>query len=263
MIRVCAVLPLCDQSLDASPVLTVQSLTLSPLASQFLCSSAARPARRRFLRTGFAGLLAIALTRADRAAADETQMEATMGKRFGAKGVAALKDWRQLIAGLRGLPESELLARINDYFNRRIRFADDQEVWGQVDYWATPLETLGQGAGDCEDFTIAKYFSLRELGVDPRKLRLIYVRARIGGATSSVTQAHMVLGYYATPDAEPLVLDNLLGEIRPAGRRPDLTPVFSFNSEGVYAGSAVSPIERISRWKDLLIRMKGEGYLPQ
>ena len=190
-------------------------------------------------------------------------METTVGRRFGARGLAALKDWRRQIASLRGAAESEQLARINAYFNRRIRFADDQEVWGQVDYWATPLETLGQGAGDCEDFTIAKYFSLRELGVDPRKLRLIYVRARIGGPASSITQAHMVLGYYATPDAEPLVLDNLLGEIRPAGQRPDLAPVFSFNSEGIYTGSTVSPVERISRWKDLLIRMKAEGYLPQ
>ncbi len=190
-------------------------------------------------------------------------MEATVGKRFGARGLTALREWRQVIANLRNSSETEQLTRINDYFNRRIRFATDQEVWGQEDYWASPLELLGQGAGDCEDFVIAKYFSLRELGVDVRKLRLIYVRARIGGPASSVTQAHMVLGYYTTPEAEPLVLDNLLGEIRPAGRRPDLAPVFSFNTEGVYAGSETRPVDRLSRWKDLLSRMKAEGYLPQ
>lgn len=208
-------------------------------------------------------LAALILFRVVEAIADEAQMESAVSARFGSKGVAAMRDWRQLIASLQGSAEREQLTRVNDYFNRRIRFAEDSVTWGQPDYWATPLETLGQGAGDCEDFTIAKYFSLRELGVDPRKLRLIYVRARIGGPSSTVTQAHMVLGYYATPTAEPLVLDNLLGEIRPAAQRPDLAPVFSFNSEGVYAGANISPIERISRWTDLLVRMRSEGYLPQ
>lgn len=196
-------------------------------------------------------------------AVDEAQMLASVGKRFGARGQAAVRDWRQLMSTLGGRSESDQLKQINDYFNRRIRFASDLEVWGLDDYWATPLEVLGAGAGDCEDYVIAKFFSLRELGVDPRKLRLIYVRAQIGGASSSISQAHMVLGYYTTPDAQPLVLDNLIGEIRPAQQRPDLTPVFSFNNEGVYAGGAVSSIERITRWKDLLIRMRAEGYLPQ
>ena len=62
-------------------------------------------------------------------------------------------------------------------------------------------------------------------------MRLIYVKARIGGTASSLPQAHMVLAYYPTPDAEPLVLDNLMPEIRPASHAPDLQPVFSFNSE--------------------------------
>ena len=100
--------------------------------------------------------------------------------------------------------------------SRRIRFAEDSQVWGQTDYWATPLEVLARGAGDCEDYVFAKYFTLRELGVAEHRLRMTYVRARIGGAGSSVTQAHMVLSYYPTPDAVPLVLDNLVTGIRPA-----------------------------------------------
>ncbi len=143
-------------------------------------------------------------------------------------------------------------------------FRDDQEVWNQVDYWASPLETLDKGMGDCEDFAIAKYFSLLAVGVPPARLRLVYVRLQIGGA-GGPSQAHMVLAYYATPQAEPLILDNLVTEIRPASRRPDLTPVFSFNSEGLWQGtgaqSAGDPVARLSRWRDVLVKARVEGFL--
>lgn len=159
----------------------------------------------------------------------------------------------------------EQLQRVNEFFNRRIRFAEDPVVWGQPDYWATPLETLARGSGDCEDFVFAKYFSLRELGVPDSRLRMTYVRARIGGPASSVSQAHMVLGYYAEQGGMPLVLDNLLSSIKPASARPDLAPVFSFNMQGVFVGSseqASSPVDRVSRWRELLLRMRLEGYVP-
>lgn len=97
-------------------------------------------------------------------------------------------------------------------------------------------------------------------GVPSAKLRLVYVRAQIG----AVTQAHMVLAYYRDPMAEPLILDNLLGDIRPASRRPDLTPVFSFNAEGMWQGvgasSAGDPSARLSRWRDMLTKAKAEGW---
>ncbi|WP_374515707.1 transglutaminase-like cysteine peptidase [Niveibacterium sp.] len=194
--------------------------------------------------------------------ADDASLIALAKQRYGAPAGVLVQEWRELIAAQKGQPDGEALKRVNDFFNRRIRFVDDAEVWHQPDYWATPIEMMGKGAGDCEDYTIAKYFSLRELGIPAAKLRLIYVKARIGGPSSSITQAHMVLGYYDTPEAQPLVLDNLIGEIRPAAQRPDLVPVFSFNAEGVYAGGAVSSIERLSRWKDLQLKMKTEGYTP-
>jgi predicted transglutaminase-like cysteine proteinase len=88
-------------------------------------------------------------------------------------------------------------------------FDDDMSVWGQSDYWATPAELIGQGRGDCEDFSIAKYYSLIELGIPVSKLRLVYVKAVQTGPAGTFLQAHMVLAYYATPNADPLVLDNL------------------------------------------------------
>ena len=179
-------------------------------------------------------------------------------QRFGA--------WRELIAASALVPEAERLKRVNDFFNRQLVFSDDPVIWGQADYWATPIESLGRGAGDCEDFSIAKYYTLRMVGVESAKLRLIYVRARTGVADSTPTQAHMVLAFYAQPDAEPLVLDNLIGDIRPASRRPDLSPVFSFNSEGVFVGATgkdntvQAGLGRLSRWEDLLRRARAEGF---
>jgi predicted transglutaminase-like cysteine proteinase len=139
-------------------------------------------------------------------------------------------------------------------------FEDDLVVWGQADYWATPLELMGRGAGDCEDFVIAKYITLQMLGIDNERLRLIYVRAKIG-STASV--AHMVLGFYPQPTEEPLILDNLISSVRPASQRPDLSPVFSFNNNGLWVGGATAstadPTTRLSRWRDVLDRMRQEG----
>jgi predicted transglutaminase-like cysteine proteinase len=155
------------------------------------------------------------------------------------------------------------LRTVNEFFNRRILFREDVDAWGQVDYWATPLELLEKGAGDCEDYAIAKYFGLLLLGMPTSKLRLVYVRASMGGPGGPV-QAHMVLAYYASVNDEPLILDNLVTEVRPASRRPDLAPVFSFNSEGLWQGvgaqSAGNPVTRLSRWRELLAKAKEEGF---
>ena len=92
--------------------------------------------------------------------------------------------------------EISRIRRINNFFNRRIRYEEGIVVWGQSDYWATPMETIDKAAGDCEDFAIAKYFMLSSAGVPDNKLRLIYVQARIGGASSAIRQSHMVLAFY-------------------------------------------------------------------
>jgi predicted transglutaminase-like cysteine proteinase len=198
------------------------------------------------------------------AGSDFERMGALAGKRFGAPAAAAVRTWGETIAAAKKLPERERLARINKFFNDRIAFGSDDEIWGDKDYWATPLETLGKGRGDCEDFSVAKYATLLLADVPADRLRLVYVKAQIGGPKSSVTQAHMVLAYYATAQAEPLILDNLLPEVMPASRRPDLAPVFSFNSAGLWVGSAAQatdkqPERRLSHWAGVLKRMHDEG----
>lgn len=173
---------------------------------------------------------------------------------------ALFAEWQALIRQAVA-SDAENLEQVNGFFNRHLQFQNDQVVWGEKDYWATPRETMRRGSGDCEDFVIAKYFTLLDMGMPPEKLRLIYVRAMIGGADSGYSQAHMVLGYYASETAEPLILDNLVSEVRPASRRPDLLPIFSFNTQGLWArgqSSSVDPTTRLSRWRNLLARLSEE-----
>ena len=205
----------------------------------------------------------VLLARLVTAAPDFDLMSQLAGQRFGLEGRRAISEWRQLLTGAEESSEKEQLLMVNDFFNRRVLFDSDAAIWGQHDYWATPLETLGHGRGDCEDFTIAKYVTLKLLGVAGEKLRLTYAKARIGGMYSQITQAHMVLAYYPTPTADPLILDNLATDILPASLRRDLFPVFSFSSENLWVGAspvpAASATARLSRWRDVLNRMQAEG----
>ena len=194
---------------------------------------------------------------------DMDRMLLLASQRYGDAGASSVVAWRELLTQASGQSEAVKLRRVNEFFNRRIRFGDDIDLWGKSDYWATPLEVLGRSQGDCEDFAIAKYMTLKLLGVAPEKLRLTYVKARIGGPTSSVVQAHMVLSYYPAPDDEPLVLDNLISDMRPASRRPDLITVFGFNAEGLWVGGATpragASAQRLSKWQTVLLKMREEG----
>lgn len=152
--------------------------------------------------------------------------------------------------------EVDALRIVNTFFNR-IPFLSDASHWGVEDYWATPAETVASNGGDCEDYSIAKYFLLKEFGVPIERLRITYVKAM------SVNEPHMVLAYYATPGADPLILDNLEKGVRPASERADLVPVYSFNDEDVVLvrdarkGSAL----QIRAWRDLLQKLETEARL--
>lgn len=184
-------------------------------------------------------------------------------QKYGEEAYQDVMQLQQLIAQIKTTPDIEKLKKINDFFNQKILFADDIVVWGQSDYWATPLEALGKQAGDCEDFTIAKYIFLREANIPNHKLRLNYVRALVSNNGIRASQAHMVLSYYATPESEPLILDNLNSEIYPASSRRDLSLIFSFNDKGLWVGNSSKPKadsqSHLSRWRDVLLRMQMDG----
>lgn len=175
--------------------------------------------------------------------------------RFGEPARPRIAEWKGLAERRRQAPlsEQELLAEVNRVLNR-VRFVEDSTHWGEIDYWATPAEAVGSHGADCEDFSIAKYFLLKELGVPTARLRMTYVKSL------KLNQAHMVLAYYPRPDAEPLVLDNLEDSVRPASQRTDLVPVYSFNDEELWIerrGRSGSP-QQIRNWSLLLERLERE-----
>lgn len=191
-------------------------------------------------------------------------MQDFMANRYGDDGSNILNAWIRMIDDNSNNGIDEKMLVVNDFFNRRINFTNDILLWGQEDFWATPLETMGVRAGDCEDYTIAKYMSLIELGIPPERLRLIYVKATIQRGSQTNVQAHMVLGYYSSPNAIPLILDNIDKSIKSANQRADLRPVYSFNRQGLWVGniskSQADPTSRLSPWRDALQRMQQEGF---
>jgi len=173
---------------------------------------------------------------------------------YGDSAKRRLVSWQALIRDDSSATDIEKLHKVNQFFNQ-VQFIADTIHWGKSDYWATPVEFLSTGGGDCEDFSLAKYFTLKALGVAEGKLNMTYVKAL------QLNQAHMVVTYYATPDAVPLVLDNLVADIQQATNRKDLLPVYSFNGLGLWLaksrgkGQKVGSSDRLKRWQDLLTRM--------
>lgn len=179
-------------------------------------------------------------------------------RQYGSSAGNRLKDWRKLIIQNENKNISEKLELVNQFFNQ-LEFISDQEHWNEKDYWATPVEFLATRGGDCEDFAIAKYFTLRELGVPVERMRITYVKAL------TLNQAHMVLAYYETPDAEPLLLDNIDTDVKLASRRKDLIPVYSFNGDSLWIakqlngrGRLVGKSQRIGLWRKLLSKIQKE-----
>lgn len=183
-----------------------------------------------------------------------------MRERYSEDAYNTFNALRSLMAELRQAREEDKVVAINQFVNRHITFVNDADLYDIADYWATPIETFGKLAGDCEDFSIAKYVWLKLAGVPQDKLRLTYVRVRMN---DGMILAHMVLVYYSTPESEPLVLDNINQQLLPASKRTDLTPVFSFNDKGLFIAnkpqSRVGSPKNISKWSDVLLRMRKDG----
>ena len=183
---------------------------------------------------------------------------------FGQGARGRLEGWREFVRSNAvregsergGSGEIDFLRPVNGFFNR-LPSVTDLVHWGVEDYWATPSEFLASNAGDCEDYAIAKYFTLKELGVPVSRLRLVYAQTwRAGGA-------HMVLAYYSAPGADPLILDNLDGGIRPGSDRSDLTPVYTFNDDDVLFSQpgvlgARLDASSIRKWREVLNKLARE-----
>lgn len=176
-------------------------------------------------------------------------------QKYGQKARAKVEEWDRMIKGAQSDSILNKLQKVNDFFNK-IPYKTDMAHWGKKDYWATPIEFMGTNGGDCEDYAIAKYFSLISLGVPDSKLRITYVTYK--KRNSKFEQAHMVLSYYHTAGSEPVILDNINKTLQPASKRDDLKPVYSFNASGLWQsqtkGETRAGANNLKSWKDLMSR---------
>jgi len=185
---------------------------------------------------------------------NEAKILISLKDNYGERAEKRGKAWFKLMNANSVNTEKEALMKVNRFFNM-FHFIDDIKLWGISNYWATPVEFIGVNGGDCEDYSIAKYFTLLELGIPDEKMRITMVKA------TNLNQYHMVLAYYDTPGAIPLILDNIDGVIKPATKRKDLIPVFSFNGSqlwlnkdrgrGVLSGKS----SRLKSWRELRQRL--------
>jgi predicted transglutaminase-like cysteine proteinase len=145
-----------------------------------------------------------------------------------AYGEAVLKRARRLDSLIQrhaGRPIEEKLDAVNKFFNE-VQYVSDLVHWGKADYWQTPLETLVEFKGDCEDIAIAKYAALKAMGVPDQNLALVNVR--VNGAP------HMLLAFFQSKNADPLILDNTSNVVMKASSRTGLIPLYCFNSTSLW-----------------------------
>jgi len=153
-----------------------------------------------------------------------------------------------LLDKLRDASDIKKLNVVNTWVNQ-IPYKSDKKVYGVSDYWATLYEFVGKNRGDCEDYTITKYYILKELGIDPNRLKFTYVvyKNRQGKMIS-----HMVLSYLkvAKPTSKDdiLILGNNNRLVLPASKRPDIVKVIKMINGDTGAKS--------KKWKKLEANMK-------
>lgn len=137
----------------------------------------------------------------------------------------SLLAWQALLKGLDGVDPSKQIKEVNRFFNQ-VEYRLDSDNFGMSDYWATPLEFLAY-AGDCEDYVIAKYVSLRRLGFPASSLRMVVVQDTLRDL------AHAVLAVYHDGDA--VILDNLTNAVLSHERIFQYAPYYSVNEDARWA----------------------------
>lgn len=134
-------------------------------------------------------------------------------------GQSIMNEWKKDLTAFEGLPLEQMVNKVNSLVNKTDYILDNRN-WGKSDYWATPVEFFTRG-GDCEDFAIAKYVSLRALGVPEERLRIAIVHDQIKDIP------HAVLVVYTDNDA--LILDNQTNNVISSASTNRYRPLFSIN----------------------------------
>lgn len=143
------------------------------------------------------------------------------------------------------------LATVNAAVNRALRYSPDRVVWGRGDYWATPTETARKGAGDCEDFAIAKYWLLRSLGYGSGQLQLVVLEDTRKGVYHAVLAVHL--------EGTRYILDNLSDRVATDAAYPSYMPIMSFVGERSFIHGFEARRTETAGARDLGAVLPGEG----
>jgi len=176
-------------------------------------------------------------------------------QKYGEKSYNTLVAWDNMIIKAKNEKTIMKLKLVNDFFNN-VKYMIDIEHWKVIDYWATPIEFLGTRNGDCEDYAIAKYFALIQVGIPKEKLRISYVK--LLNKRTQYEEAHMVLAYFNQPNSIPIILDNINQQLELASKRDDLKLIYSFNADGLWDAKNIGKEEKkenennLYQWKTMM-----------
>lgn len=131
-------------------------------------------------------------------------------------------EWNQFVENNQGKELADLLPAVNEYMNKSTYIVDPVN-WGIPDYWATPDEFFLKD-GDCEDYAISKYVTLKRLGVDPDIMRLVILQ------DENLRAAHAVLA--VRHEGVYQILDNQVNAVLPDTQILHYRPVYSLNETG-------------------------------
>ena len=145
--------------------------------------------------------------------------------------------WKDIKAKLSGMSPLEQVKAVNVLINRW-PYRTDMDVWGVMDYWETPVEFF-QKSGDCEDFAIAKYFALRDLGFPASQMRIVVLKDTLRNLDHAVTAVYL--------DGDAWILDNLSNAVLSHKRLSHYRPQFSVNEEYRWAHLTPSAPKKTGR----------------
>ncbi len=194
-------------------------------------------------------VLLLTLSFADAEAYVSQRIIKNVGKKYNKFAENRFIDMQERLDRLKNKSTIIKLNSINTYFNQ-VRYKSDEQNYHMSDYWATPWEFLARDAGDCEDYVIAKYFALKYLGIDSKKMYFTYVKS------TRFKEAHMVLTYFETPSSEPLILDSNNRLVLPASKRKDLIPIYNFNGDMLSNKAKKAHHRATKKWDDLILNTK-------
>lgn len=140
----------------------------------------------------------------------------------------AVRAWQAMIRAQRNHHQIDQLKSVNRFINQW-RYRSDSYNYQTSDYWASPAEFFKR-SGDCEDYAIAKYVTLRQMGFSAEQLRLVVVKDLVRDL------AHAVLAVYVAGDV--YILDNVNNQVRLQAEVAEYAPYYSVNEHARWAHAA-------------------------